>query len=380
MPSPHGKPPFLQGLGGFRALATLAVLIGHGVAWLTPLPDTPAFYEPVARFTQCGLSGFFILSGFVLQYNHGGRLLLRPLSLVRFALARLARIYPVYLLLLLAAMAGVLQLFSKPWEIPGFRLSGLVALTLTQSWFFLPEAPGIYPLAWAVSTEVFFYLLFPWLSRAISVLSSRRAVLGAALLALGVAGCLDAYVAMRWPWIFAASLASHPSMAEMPEMLAGQLFEWLTYINPCFRIFEFIIGMAMARLFVLGVRLPRGLALAATALLVFLFALPVSKDHFFFSILKNNILFTPSLAILSLSLAAAPPFFASNALLRRIGAASLSIYLVQPWALRPWKGLATLAPGLWSMALPAGIVTTIIAGMLLARFVETPAARVILKK
>ena len=69
----RGKPPFLAGLGGFRALAALAVLAGHALSWLTPLPQHPFLAIPAARLTQAGLSGFFVLSGFVLFYTHAPR-------------------------------------------------------------------------------------------------------------------------------------------------------------------------------------------------------------------------------------------------------------------------------------------------------------------
>jgi peptidoglycan/LPS O-acetylase OafA/YrhL len=372
MPSAGGKPPFLAGLGGLRALAALAVLVGHAAAWLTPLPGNPLLHAPVARLTQCGLSAFFVLSGFVLQYNHGAR----PggaRNLGRFAASRLIRIYPVYLLLLLVALADILIRFRTPWQIPGFLQSALASLTLTQSWFFLPEAPGIYPLAWAISTEIFFYLLFPVLVRIVSALSTRRGAYCAAAIALGAALALDALVATRWPQLFAWVLARHPSMIDMPETLAGLLFEWLTYTSPYFRIFEFIVGMAAARLFVLGVRPAAWVTAAAAVLLALLLCIPVPGDAFFFAVLKNNALYAPALAALCLGLAARPPAWASWRFFSRIGAASLSVYLVQPFVLEPWKHLTTLLS--WPLAALAGTATTIATGILLARFVEVPVAK-----
>lgn len=371
----HGKPPFLSGLGGFRALAVLAVLVGHAASWLTPLPGLPALHAPLARLTQCGLSGFFVLSGFVLQYNYGARPITGLRGLGRFATARLARIHPVYLLLLAVSLTDIFIRFGRPWEVPGFCQSVLAALTLTQSWFFVAEAPSVYPLAWAVSTEVFFYLLFPILSRGVSALASRRAACCAGLVALVAIVGLDASIGAHWPALFAWALRAHPALAGDQTRLAGLLFEWLTYTSPYLRIFEFIIGMATARLFVLGARPPAWLAIAASALLAVLLCVPVPEDWFFFAILKNNALYAPTLAALCLSLAARPPAFASNRLINRIAGASLSIYLVQPFALEPWKHLFAPTGPLWPVAALAGMAATITAGILLARYVEVPAAR-----
>ncbi|EFL51665.1 acyltransferase 3 [Solidesulfovibrio fructosivorans JJ]] len=376
----HGRPPFLTGLGGVRALAVLAVLVGHAASWLTPLPGHPALREPLARLTQCGLSGFFVLSGFVLQYNYGARPITGPRGLARFAVARLARIYPVYLLLLAVSLAGIFIRFGRPWEVPGFCQSVLSALTLTQSWYFVAEAPSVYPLAWAVSTEIFFYLFFPLLSRGLSALPGRRAAWCAGLAALGAAVGLDACISAHWPALFAWALRAHPALAGDQARLAGLLFEWLTYTSPYLRIFEFIAGMAAARLFVLGLRPPAWLAVAATALLAVLLCVPVSGDRFFFAILKNNALYAPALAALCLSLAANPPAWATHRLTSRIAGASLSIYLAQPFVLEPWKYLFAPTGPLWPMAALAGMAATIAAGMLLARFVEAPAARWINKK
>ena len=88
MEKARGKPPFLAGLGGFRALAALAVLTGHALSWLTPLPQYPFLAIPAARLTQAGLSGFFVLSGFVLFYTHAPRPDAPAFSAKRFTFSR----------------------------------------------------------------------------------------------------------------------------------------------------------------------------------------------------------------------------------------------------------------------------------------------------
>ncbi len=378
MPSEHGKPSFLSGLGGFRALAALVVLVGHAAAWVTPLPSHPDLYSPFARLTHCGLSAFFVLSGFVLQYTHGGRLAGRR-AIGRFALARLARIYPVYLLLLLVALADIL--LRVPEAVTRWPQNVAAVLTLTQSWVFLPEAPSLFPLAWAVSTEAFFYVLFPLAAWAVARPRTPGAAAGFGLGCIGAAVAADLLIAGNWPEIFAFAAARHPSFAGREAELAGNLFQWLTYVNPYIRCFEFLLGAATARLFALRpVRLP-GLVPAALVCLAGLLTVPVPPGAFLWTILEDNILYAPFLAILCHGLAAGPATAVSGPLLARIGAASLSVYLVQPFVLPHFKLEAVFGSvPAWTVMALGGVAAVLWSGLALSRFVEVPLARLVLSR
>lgn len=127
--------------------------------WAQALP--PSLYLLI-REGYLAVSMFFILSGFVLTRSYGDTVWTRA-SLKRYAVARFARVYPVYLLSLL-----ILEPFiagstapGKPWLIGNYLL-------LLQGW------TGNIPVhwntpAWSLSCEIFFYLCFPifavWLSR-----------------------------------------------------------------------------------------------------------------------------------------------------------------------------------------------------------------------
>jgi len=103
---------------------------------------------------------FFALSGFVLAMNYSGKLS-REFTLqayLSFLARRFARIYPLYLFTLTAATALVashlMELHANPSRI------FLPNLFMVQNWG--PWA-SINPPAWSLSTEVFAYLLFPFL-------------------------------------------------------------------------------------------------------------------------------------------------------------------------------------------------------------------------
>ncbi|KHK01952.1 acyltransferase family protein [Desulfovibrio sp. TomC] len=376
MPNPSQRPPFLPGLGGLRALAALAVLAGHAAAWLTPLPQTPALFTPLARLTQCGLSAFFLLSGFVLQYNYGPALAAGRTPLARFITTRLVRLYPVYLLLLALAVAGLLV--SEGPGALGSAANIASYLTLTHGWVFSPESPRLFPLAWAISVEVFFYLLFPPVARLLAHLATPRAALGIGLASLAAILGLDALTAANWPQLFPAVLARYPLWANVPGEFAGVFFPWLTYTSPYFRAFEFVLGAAMARLFVLRPVAVPGLDLLAAAGLLALLLVPLPAGNFFLAVLANNALYAPFLAALCLAWAARPRRWTTHPLLAGIGLASLSIYLVQAWTLPLCKAPAGASTLLWAAMALAGMAVTVAAGMALTRLVEAPAARYLL--
>ncbi len=372
------RPPFLPGLGGLRGLAALAVLLGHGVAWLTPLPQTPDLYEPFARLTRCGLSAFFVLSGFVLAYNHGPAMAAGELPFGRFAMARLARLYPVYLLTLGLA-AGLALIKHGPGSFGG-PAHLLAFASLTQTWFLVPGWPQIFPLAWAVSVEVFFYLAFPATAWLLARARTPRAALGLVLTALALALALDGLGAGLWPQLFTAYAARHPEWTGTPGELAALLFQWLFYSSPYLRIFEWLMGAAAARFFLLKPQAPANLDIVAALGLAGLLLVPLPKDSFLLQIVAQNVLYAPFLTALLLAFAARPRAFLSARRLGAVSAGSLSIYLVQTWTLGVFAGPPATGWPEALLRLAAGLLATLCVGLVVARCIEHPAARRILAK
>ena len=86
-------------LDAFRGVAALWVILLH-----TRLPTTP---EPLASICSSGHLGvpiFFVISGYCIAHA-AVRSQDAPQPILKFALARIRRIYPPYLLTALAAMA-----------------------------------------------------------------------------------------------------------------------------------------------------------------------------------------------------------------------------------------------------------------------------------
>ena len=115
---------------------------------------------------------FFALSGFVLTRSYAATVWTRPATL-RYALGRVARVYPVYLLSLV-----VVAPFILADRTPGKAGYLAAHLLLVQAWL------GAIPVnwntpAWSLSCEMFFYSLFPFAALFIRRANWRNVILAA---------------------------------------------------------------------------------------------------------------------------------------------------------------------------------------------------------
>lgn len=155
--------PNLPALTGLRFVAALGVVVFHrGQDWLAAYG--PQWLRPVGASGYVGVSLFFVLSGFILAYTYFEHSE-RPPDAREFYLARIARIYPVYLVGLLVALPFGLRQLAATATLGG---KGALAaalgseVLLLQGWY--PEtACGLNCPGWSLSVEVFFYALFPLL-------------------------------------------------------------------------------------------------------------------------------------------------------------------------------------------------------------------------
>lgn len=157
-----GKKEHLTALTSLRFFAALLVLLFHGTAGIKTLP---AGLSGILRNGGMGVSLFFILSGFVLTYTYFGT----RVSLRDFFAARFARIYPVYLFSLIVAAPFFFKNYIEDGH--GGSVPALVAgkVFLVQSW--VPWMTDNWNVpSWSLSTEAFFYLLFPALLPALAKL------------------------------------------------------------------------------------------------------------------------------------------------------------------------------------------------------------------
>jgi peptidoglycan/LPS O-acetylase OafA/YrhL len=183
-------------LTGMRAFAALWVLLYHlnpeVRAVLDPSGPGVFLFKALTKSGYLGVDLFFILSGFIISYNYGGKFpKLEFRAWGDFLWMRLARVWPVHVTVLLAYVAVLLvtQLAplqaAAPWR---FSPAAFVSnLFLVQAWS-IPTVLSWNEPAWSVSCEWLAYLLFPllWLSP-LSRLRAGRALFVSIVLLLAVA-------------------------------------------------------------------------------------------------------------------------------------------------------------------------------------------------
>jgi len=212
------RTPQLPALTGLRAVVALWVVLSHCATWWRPGLIGPSALATVVADGQMGVYLFFVLSGFILSYTY-----LAPDRTFRgawrgFYVARLARVYPVYLVALVCAL---IPFFAWGSDLPTAvcrtsvppALTVLATVLVAQQW--LPGyAYCLNPPGWSLSVEAAFYLVFPVLALLIGGLSRRALALLLSTVCLG-------YVVLTTST--AASVNSTWPVFWWPVFLAGMI-------------------------------------------------------------------------------------------------------------------------------------------------------------
>ena len=212
----------IDALTGLRFVAALLIFFSHTAPLLPGMP-TPLYNLMITGFNGVGM--FFILSGFVLYYNYQSNFKIRT-----FFVARFARIYPIYLLCFLLACLLKVEINPNPIAI-------IQQLTLTQVWnkdssiALSFDAP-----AWSVGVEVFLYLCYPLL--ALKLLPRFKTLFSLSIL---IGFCALASL----------TLATYFMITGTQEYTTSDLAHYLSYSLPLTRLCDFIVGCAIAKIFLL---------------------------------------------------------------------------------------------------------------------------------
>ncbi len=354
------RPPNIKALTSVRFFAALWVALFH---MLRPASALGAIFAPTISAGYAGVSFFFILSGFILTYSHAQEYEEGKGRAPKFWVARLARIYPVYVV----SMALAAYVYRSQFH-PAFHILAYIAdLLMVQSWsmrmvlfFNLP--------AWSLSAEAFFYLVFPFLVMRLRPRSTRSAIaaiIGYWLLAMVVPLiCLLVFPASSWHEPYQANpgdgwilLVRRLPLLALPEFLAGVSLGWLHVRTPMSdRTAAWLAGAGMITLLV---------TLAAV-------------DHLPFIMLNNGLL-TPVFGLLILGLCR-PNWLSrplSNPVLVLLGEASFAFYLIH-LMLENWM-TTTFQIGDGALPVLLKIAIAMVLAILLHLGVERPCRRIILQ-
>ena len=144
----------ISSLQGLRAVAFLSVVLSHcGAPWLGPW----------------AISVFVALSGFLMTCNYYDRPRTAPglRSAITFSLQKIRKLYPLHLIMMVAALLLVLKgLLAQPSArgVLSCAAQLVVSIFLLQTW--IPSSRFWFCLngvAWYLSVQAFLYAIFPWL-------------------------------------------------------------------------------------------------------------------------------------------------------------------------------------------------------------------------
>lgn len=204
----------IPALTSLRFFAAAAIVYYHCLYYVEVNPNST---------WAIGVSFFFVLSGFILTYAYD-----RSTGnwTMRFYVSRVARIWPIHLVTLAAAFV-----YIHVVEYPGSLVNPsqfFGNLFLVHAWY--PSIASVFSynaVAWSISVEFAFYLVFP-----LVLLAKRVAIVYVAALAFAI-GCV--------------AIVSQYPLVIPPDFNAPN---WQSFVlqHPLARLSELLIGVVAARI------------------------------------------------------------------------------------------------------------------------------------
>lgn len=286
-----------------------------------------------------------------------------------FYYARFSRIYPVYLLAFIFDLPRGIGYYLETHSYGKIVNSSISHITMLQSWH--PRLATVYNSpAWSLSIEAFFYLVFPFVLP--YILKTRKNLVWISYLYLIP---LLIFSTMTRLMHFNLSVGIH------------EVF-WRTF--PLIRVFEFLIGIYLGKLYVGDHKFVQTLrihsrvsgilfwVLAIGSLLIFTQNLHISKSVF------PNLILVPvfSLMILILTSVDIPmAFLLRNRLMLFLGSSSYALYIFH-CPMEPYiEALTNILPvSFTGSTLMIYLIAIFLVSIVIYKFVEIPAQRYLRQK
>jgi peptidoglycan/LPS O-acetylase OafA/YrhL len=247
--SPRPGLPAITGIRFFLALWVIAMHMAEADSAFKGLVNRFALsLRAIVATGPLAVGVFFLLSGFVLAYNYN---LGQPWSTaqrLRFWAARLARVYPVYVLALVLGLPSLVfgTLKNGPLHPAALATGEGAVLLLVQAW--IPHDALFWGgPAWSLSVEAFFYLCFPFAGRLLWKME-RRGVQWLALGGLWLTACSASWAIAAWkaPWFLSSAAHADTAWSELIKF------------DPLIRLPEFLAGVILCKIFVTSRRTSPG--------------------------------------------------------------------------------------------------------------------------
>lgn len=311
----------MPNLDGLRAFACLIVVFSH-------MPSNGFF----GAMGTVGVGVFFSLSGFLMGYLYGNKPC-DPLAVRKYAIARFARIVPIYWLVI--SVCILITLFKDP-DFP-LQIDNLVSIVRHYA-----VSGNVGPF-WSIPVEVQYYVFFVFVWFCLSAARQSRIWLAILIVTCGLLIATNDY----WPNL------------SVPNKLHYFLFGTIAGLVPR----EY--WKAKER---------QGLLMVIQLLAVIVILIPIVKNYetpVFYDSISISIAFAIAVYFISFDSPATAPVFATKAI-RKVGQASFSIYLMHVLVL--YAGAEILGLNhkqfdfLW---IPVAIASTLLP-MIISHYVEMP--------
>ncbi|CAD5693658.1 DNA injection protein [Escherichia coli] len=296
------KTNIIHSLTSLRMFAALGVFVSHlGILSQSSISQ----FNIASKYFFNGYVGvtfFYILSGFIINYSFSKHMAEGSFSNKDFIVFRLARLFPVHIVSLIC----VLAIFGYMNNFEAANKEALIYNALLMQ-SFIPSSDYYFsfnPVSWSISCEMFFYLSFCFIVR-----FKSKHLLAVLLLVLIV----NVYFLSNPP----VNISQH----------------WLFYINPFFRIGDFIIGVLICRLFLDKKLNPKPTVCSSMeigSLLFLAVTVYVATNYVLYMNIKYDILYIPCMAAIVIAFAFDGGVISkmlSNRYFILLGEASFSFYM-----------------------------------------------------
>ena len=205
----------IKSIEGLRVVFALMIFFHH-------------FTKPgYAPFGACAVVAFFMMSGFVMTAGYHSKIEETSFSYKSYIKKRISKIYPLHFLgIVLALSVFVVKELIEGELHYGKFLYAIPSLFMVQS--FIPCEKifwGGNAVAWFLSDMFFFYLIFPFVCRTILKYNFRKTVIPVLSIVLVL--------------YFITVL-----------IIPSKLVHSLVYINPFFRMFDFVLGVLLYKIYI----------------------------------------------------------------------------------------------------------------------------------
>ncbi len=297
----------ISSLTAFRFITALFVFLFHcniHFGWVIGISIVDKFIRNGAVF----MTGFFVLSGFLMAYNYGNQDFSKRENIVDFYLKRVARIYPVYII----SHIVYFLIFFHRFLFKDVIRSLFNNLVLVQGFFPTMFNIGINGGSWSLTVEMFLYFLFPFI---VLLLGNEIFKSNIQIKHLNQ---IPLIVTIAFVLGFVTSL----------NLLIHQDGDYI-YANPVFRISDFLYGIGfyiIRQNFHLAKKLEYILHFIILIVLFFLTVLLGNSDSVY---MKGQLFIAPIFAIWIVLVFYSKSWFYNNKVLAYLGEISYSFYLWQ---------------------------------------------------